>query len=101
MIAGIIYLIAGLLIVTVSAVDGGIGLVCGVVMIVGSVIMNSENRSRIRTGAILVLVFTIIGALYTLVGLIGFVLGVVGSIIGLVWKPTAPTQTPTPPASTV
>ena len=120
LIAGIIYLIIGLIVAaasslvgslssvtgasaigTVVAVVGGIGVVCGIVMIVGSLMMNSENRSKVRTGAVLVLVFTIIGALFTVGGfVIGFILGLVGSILGLAWKPPANMQTP-PPAPAI
>ena len=100
MIAGIIYSITGVLIALVSALFGGFGLACGIIMIVGSVMMNGEKRSRIRIGAILVLVFTIIGEFFNILDFIGFILGVSGSIVGLMWKPPAAMQTPTPPSST-
>ncbi len=45
---------------------GGIGLVSGIIMIIGAAMMNSDDRSKVRTGSILVLLFTIIGALFTL-----------------------------------
>lgn len=109
LVAGITYLIIGLIstaaatgisdVRAILAVDGAGGLVSGVTMVVGSMMMNSENRSRVRTGAILVLVFTIIGAIFTVGGfVIGFVLGLVGSILGLVRKP--PAQMSPPPVST-
>jgi hypothetical protein len=63
--------------------------------------MYNENRSRVRIGSILVLVFTIIGAIFTVGGfVIGFILGLVGSILGLVWKPAQTIQAP-PPAPTM
>ncbi len=119
LIAGIIYLIVGVIVTAaatvvsslpklsgisdvraVLVVVGGIGLVSGVIMTVGSLWMNSENRSRVRTGAILVLVFTFVGSLFTVGGFfLGFVLGLVGSILGLVWKP--PAEVPPSPASTM
>lgn len=119
LVAGVIYLIIGLIgiaaatvvtslpsvqgisdVRTVLEVEGGIGLVCGVIMIVGSMWMNSENRSRVRTGAILVLVFTVVGAIFTVGGfVIGVILGLGGSILGFMWKP--PAQISSPPASTM
>jgi hypothetical protein len=118
LIAGIIYLIIGLIVIAaatvissapslsrisdvrrVLVVAGGIGLVSGVIMVVGCMWMNSENMARVRTGAILVVIFMIIGALFTDGGFVfGFVLGLIGSILGLVWKP--PAQMPSSPAST-
>ena len=110
LVAGIMYLAIGLIstaaatgisdVRAILAVDGAGGLVSGVTMVVGSMMMNSENRSRVRTGAILVLVFTMIGAIFTVGGfVIGFVLGLVGSILGLVRKP--PAQMSPPPVSTM
>lgn len=119
LVASIIYLIVGLIttaaatvinslpnvsgisdVRTVLVVVGSLGLISGVIMVIGSMLMNSENRSRVRTGAILVLVFTIIDAIFTAGGfVIGFVLGLVGSILGLFWKPSA--QMPPSPVSTV
>lgn len=101
LIAGIIYSITGVLIAIASALYGGFGLACGIVMIVGSMMMNGENRSRIRIGAIMVLIFTIIGQFFNILDFIGFILGVIGSVLGLMWKPPAAMQTPAPPSSTV
>ena len=81
------------------AAGGAVGLVCGIIIIVGAVMMNSSDKSRVRTGAIIVLVLTIIGALFTVGGfVIGGILAFVGSILGLTWKPTA--TMPPPPAPT-
>ncbi len=109
LIGGILYLLIGIVIAALAAVIGGlasiagygaaglavvavggIGLVCGIVIIIGAVMMNSSNRSRVRVASVIVLVFTIIGAIFTLGGLvIGFILALIGSILGLTWKPTA------------
>ena len=83
-----------------------IGLISGALMVVGAVLMRSTDRSRVRTGSVLVLIFTLVGLLFTAGGLIvGFILGIAGSIMGLVWKPhekAAPTvPAPTVPAPTV
>ena len=64
-----------------------IGLVSGVLMVVGAALMFSKDTSRLRSGSVLVLVFTLIGALFTAFGLmVGFVMGMIGSITGLVSK---------------
>ena len=112
LIGGIFYLLFGIVIVALAAVIGGlakiagygaaglavaavggiggIGLICGIVIIIGAVMMNSSNRFRVRAASIVVLVFTIIGAIFTLGGLVvGFILALIGSILGLTWKPTA------------
>ena len=119
MVASISYVIAGMIVAatssiagssfktvagvtsvaTVLAIWGSIGVVCGIIMIVGSLLMNSENKSRVRAGAILVLVFTIIGSLFTIGGfIIGFILGLVGSILGLTLKPQGSMQTQPDPS---
>jgi len=119
LVAGIIYLIVGIIIAAASsqvgsitalsgisnvqtlvAIVGAVGALCGVVMVVGSLLMNSDTKSRVRTGAVLVLVFAIVGALFTAGGLfIGFILALVGSILGLVWKGSEAMQMPpAPPA---
>jgi hypothetical protein len=119
LIAGIIYILAGIataILATIvgslvsfagmggiglaGAALGAVGLVCGIIMIIGAVMMNTSVQSRVRTGAILVLVLTIIGAFFTLGGFgIGGILGLIGSILGLVWKPTASMPPPPAPSS--
>ncbi len=117
LVAGIVYLIVGIIIVVASpqvgsikdltgisgiqtlfAIVGVVGSICGVVMIVGSLLMNSDVKSKVRTGAVLVLVFAIVGAFFGAGGLfIGFILALVGSILGIMWK--GPEPMPMPPAS--
>lgn len=119
LIGAIIYLLVGIFIAAASAlvgsmvgfagaamaglavaVVGGIGLVSGAIMLVGAIMMNSSDRSRVKTGAILVLVFTLVGAIFTVGGfVIGFILALVGSILGLTWKPSMQTA-PSPMPST-
>ena len=88
LIAGICYLVVGILFALAGAVVGGvpgslvpglgavflvilsIGLVSGVLMVVGAVVMRSTDRSRVRTGSVLVLIFTLVGLLFTAGGLI-------------------------------
>ena len=85
------------------AVVGGVGLISGVLMFVGSIMMKTTRTSRVRMGSVLVLVFTIIGAAFTVGGFgVGFILALIGSIMGLVWKPSAQisSQMPTSTAPT-
>jgi len=78
------------------AAVGAIGLVSGFIMIFGSIMINSGEKSKVKTGSILVLVFTLIGAIFTFGGFaIGFILALIGSILGLTWKPS--TTMPPPP----
>ena len=79
---------------------GTIGLVSGIVILVGAVMMNSSDKSKVRTGSILVLVFTLVGAAFTIGGFfIGFILALIGAILGLTWKPSATMPPPpSPPA---
>jgi hypothetical protein len=82
------------------ALVGAIGLVSGIVMIIGAAMMYSSDQSRVRTGSVLVLVFTIVGAIFTFGGaVIGFILALIGSILGLTWKPSMAMPPPAPPPS--
>ncbi|MEM3142407.1 MAG: DUF4064 domain-containing protein [Zestosphaera sp.] len=70
------------------AIIGVVGLVFGVLIIVGAVLIYSGNPGRVKTGSILVLIFSIL-SLFTVGGgfFIGFILGLIGGILGLTWKP--------------
>ena len=116
LIGGVIYLLVGIVIASAAsfigslssvapmgmigaavAVVGAVGIISGIIMVVGAIMMNSSERSRVRTGAVLVLVLTIIGAIFTVGGfVIGFILALIGSILGLTWKPSE--SMPPPPA---
>ncbi|MGA2308166.1 MAG: hypothetical protein ABSG57_01290 [Candidatus Bathyarchaeia archaeon] len=79
---------------------GVIGLIWGIITLYGAIMMNSTDKSRVRTGAILVLVFSIISWFGTFGGFfIGFLLGLIGAILGLTWNPstTESTGKPAPP----
>lgn len=117
LIGGIIYLLAGIITAVASyligslasfggleavgiafAAVGAVGIVSGVIMVVGAVMMNSSVKSKVRTGAILVLVMMIIGAYFTIGGfVIGFILALIGSVLGLTWKPTETMPPPQAP----
>ena len=88
LIAGICYLVVGILFALAGAVVGGvpgslvpglgavflvilsIGLISGVLMVVGAVVTRSTDRPRVRSGSVLVLIFTLVGLLFTAGGLI-------------------------------
>lgn len=87
----------GALIILIAVV----GVVFGIIIIIGAVMINSGDPSRVRTGSILVLIFSIL-SLFTGGGfIIGFILALVGSILGLVWRPSelrrGPPSPPPPP----
>jgi hypothetical protein len=74
------------------------GLVCGILVVAGAAMMYSEKIGRVRAGAILVLIFSILSWFGTTGGLIvGFILGLIGAILGLVWKPSRGAAAPPPP----
>ncbi len=79
------------------ALMGFLGLIFGILVIVGAVMINSGVQNKVKTGSIVVLVFSIL-SLFTVGGgfLIGFILGLIGSILGLTWKPEATTPPPPP-----
>jgi hypothetical protein len=72
-----------------AAIFGILGVVFGILVIVGAVMINSGEPSRVRTGGILALIFSIISLLAGGGFFIGFILGLVGGILALTWKPAA------------
>jgi len=78
---------------------GFLGLIFGIIVIIGAVMINSGEKDKVRTGSILVLIFSILSLFVGGTGgfVIGFILGLVGSILGLTWKP-AEAPPPPPPA---
>jgi MFS family permease len=105
LIGGILIVIGGFVVVAVGglipipligglvAILGILGIVCGVLVIVGAVMVNSGEPGKVKTGSILGLIFGIL-SLFVAVGgfFIGFILCLVGGVLGLAWKPEAPTQ---------
>jgi hypothetical protein len=76
---------------------GVFGLVCGIIIIVGAEMMNSGDIGRVRTGSILVLVFSILSWFGSFGGfIIGFILALIGSIMGLAWHPLGQVYAPQP-----
>jgi hypothetical protein len=109
LLAGIFILINGILIMIASAfifvipIAGvfvalfGIGeLIFGLIVMFGAIMMNSDDPSKVRTGGIIVLIFSIISIIAGGGFLIGLILGLIGGILALTWKPS--TQIP-PPSS--
>jgi hypothetical protein len=64
------------------------GLLSGVTIIISAILANTGSKTKVRIGAILAIVFSLIGIINTLGGLlIGLVLVIVGSVLALIWKP--------------
>jgi hypothetical protein len=79
-----------------AMIIGVLGIVWGILTLVGAIMMNSEDKGRVRTGAILVLIFSILSWFGAAGGIfIGFLLGLIGSILGLTWNPSR-YETPPP-----
>lgn len=106
LIGAILILINGLVVVAIGAaaalipivggIIGGIlaliGLGISIPVLIGAILMYSADKSRVTTGSIIVLVFSIISLIIGGGFLVGFILCLVGSILGLVWKPTVSPQ---------
>jgi len=76
---------------------GVLGIVWGILVLVGAIMMNSEDKNKVKTGSILVLIFSILSWAGAAGGIfIGFLLGLIGSILGLTWNPSR-YETPPPP----
>ncbi|MEM4489477.1 MAG: DUF6114 domain-containing protein [Desulfurococcaceae archaeon] len=109
-LSSILVIVAGGLVGEILPVVGGVvatvgvvGLFLGVLMIVGAIMINTGEPGKVKTGSILVLVFSILSLFISGGGfLIGFILGLIGGILGLTWKPPqklAPTTTAQQPSS--
>jgi hypothetical protein len=78
---------------------GVFGLICGILTILGAVWINSGEKDKVRNGAILVLIFSILSWIGAAGGFfIGFLLALIGAILGLTWNPST-TETPPPKAA--
>lgn len=118
LIGGIIILIGAMLVAVLAGLVGGaimlipfiggfgalivllgaLGVIFGISIIIGAAMINSGEPSRVRTGSILVLIFSILSLVFVGGGfIIGFILALVGSLLGLLWKPRQYTHRPPPP----
>jgi hypothetical protein len=77
---------------------GVLRIVWGILVLIGAIMMNSEDKGKVRTGSILVLIFSILSWFGAAGGLvIGFLLGLIGTILGLTWNPSRYEPPPPPP----
>jgi uncharacterized membrane protein len=106
LLGGIVYIAAGSAVgilgyglgASVIAGLGVFGLVCGILTILGAVWINSGEKGKVRNGAILVLIFSILSWIGGAGGFfIGFLLGLIGAILGLTWNPPTRESTVNPP----
>ena len=78
-------------------VMGALGMVWGILTLVGAIMINSADTNKVRIGAILVLIFSILSWVGAYGGIfIGFLLGLIGSILALTWKPSRYYEPPPP-----
>jgi len=116
LIGGIFIVLGGIFYIALGSAVGGLGfglggsiiaglgvfgLICGFLTILGAVWINSGEKGKVRNGAILVLIFSILSWFGGAGGFfIGFLLGLIGAILGLTWNPPTMTSTapPAPPA---
>ena len=70
-------------------------LICAIVVIYASTMVNTGLQSKIKLGGILVLVFSIISIIGGGGFILGFILGLVGGILALTWKPRQVQSQPT------
>jgi len=66
-----------------------IGIICLAIVIFGSILIITGNQNKVRSGGILVAIFSVISVIVGGGFLIGLILGLVGGILALVWKPKA------------
>ena len=108
LIGGILILLGGIVVAAIGGafaffgagfviVVGVWGIICGLICILGATWINSGERDKVRTGSILVLIFSILGLFGGSGFFIGFLLALIGSILGLTWHPTETTATTTMP----
>ncbi len=100
---GIIVLLAGFIVMAIGAaftffigglggVPGLFGVLCGILMMVGAVMLYARPSQHVAWGTV-VLVFSFLSWFGALGGLlIGFILGLAGGILGIVWRPSRASQ---------
>ena len=70
-----------------AALDLSFGLICGLLVVVGAIMLVKKPQRHKIWGA-MVLVFSLLSIIGTAGGIfIGLLLGLVGGILGIIWKP--------------
>lgn len=97
LIGGIFILMGGIIMTLVSFVIGGLGLFCGILVVVGAVMLYA-NPEKSTTWGVIILVFSIVSLFFGLGGfIVGMILGIIGGALGIAWKPSPPpAPVPTP-----
>jgi hypothetical protein len=81
-----------------AMIMGMLGIIWGILALIGAIMMNSTDKNKVKTGSILVLIFSILSWFGAAGGFfIGFLLGLIGSILGLTWNPSRFESPPPPP----
>lgn len=71
-----------------GALDLGFGLICGLIIIVGSIMLFRRPQQH-RMWGVIVLIFSLLSLVGTAGGaIIGLLLGSIGGILGITWKPS-------------
>jgi hypothetical protein len=73
---------------TIVTMFATIGLISGALVIVGSFFINSDNIEKVRTGGILVIVFSVLSIVSGGGFFIGFILSLIGGILAITWQPS-------------
>ena len=73
----------------IVALVGFLGLIFGVIIIVGATMINSGVSGKIRTGCVLVILFSIFAVVEGWLGIVVLILGLIGGILGLTWRPSS------------
>ncbi len=70
----------------IGALAGILGIITGIVMIVSALMVNTTDKSKIKTWSIIGLVVSIVSLLGGGGVILGFLLGLIGAILGLTYK---------------
>ena len=71
-----------------GALDLAFGMTCGLLMVVGAIMLSREPQQH-RIWGVIVLVFSLLSIIGTAGGVfIGLLLGMIGGMYGIIWKPS-------------
>lgn len=74
------------LIHTALYIAAAVGIICGLIVLASGALMYSDDRKRVRTFAIIALIFSILSVFSGGGKLIGMALGIIGSVLALIHK---------------